>query len=369
MKYFHYYLCRQTMGMKWSIMSNLIDVSKNVDIVAVRKRINTLFSEAKTRAKPSTCILCGKNQTSFCNSHSVPKMSLKEIAVNGKVAQASTLMGIDYELIDGEKGINSSGTFNFICRSCDGTFFQDYEDVTSLSSKLTDKMLAEIAVKNMLLQLNRRIVEQEHLLILQREFDAYANLDYGLNVKRLDEQECREEVDFHKNIADNNLSDVYQVLIHEILPYRVPIAVQSAIVLIKDMEGIEVNNVYDMNKTTRMQYLHIAVFPLKNKSIVMMFYHKRDKNYRKLRHQLNASSLDKKLEFLNYLIFAYTENYYISPQISSLIKKNEKLQSLCQEINELPGLGMLGAQNNLGINYNPVKADEIPNLLSSAMAV
>ena len=74
-------------------------------------------------------------------------MSLREIASNGIVLHASAAIGLDFEIIDLEKGVNNSGTFNYICRDCDGTFFQDYENPNNLKLLPTDKMLAEIAVK------------------------------------------------------------------------------------------------------------------------------------------------------------------------------------------------------------------------------
>jgi len=135
--------------------------------------MNKLLSEARKAAKPDKCILCGEKQTSFCNSHSVPQLSLRNITDNGKVLHASALMGID--IIDIEKGVNNSGTFHFICNSCDGTFFQDYENEQNLKSKPSDKVLAEIAVKNFLLQLSKRTQEEELYKELQRQFNAYNN--------------------------------------------------------------------------------------------------------------------------------------------------------------------------------------------------
>lgn len=103
-------------------MPKLIDIPEGTDMIDVRKKANKLLSKARNDAKPDKCILCGKSQTSFCNSHSVPQLSLKNIAKNGKVLHASILMGID--VIDIEKGVNNSGTFHFICNECDWTFFK-----------------------------------------------------------------------------------------------------------------------------------------------------------------------------------------------------------------------------------------------------
>ena len=76
-----------------------------------------------------------------------------------------------------------------------------------------------------------------------------------------------------------------------------------------------VNNIYDYRNTTRMQYLHIGVFPLKQQSVILVFYHKRDKLLQKSETSVQFILSEKVFQFLNYLIFGYTENFFISPQI------------------------------------------------------
>lgn len=348
-------------------MPRLIEIPEGTDSIEIRKKINRLFSEARKTAKPDKCILCGEKQTSFCNSHSVPQLSLRNIADNGKVLHASALLGID--VVDIENGVKNSGTFHFICEGCDHTFFQDYENEQNLKLKPSDKMLAEIAVKNFLLQLSKRTQEKELYKILQQQFNAYTNPEDLEGITGLDVRDFNEEIQFHKAIVDNRITGGYQILFWKVLPYKIPIAVQSAIALPKDLEGNEVNNVFDMSDDVRMQFMHLAILPLKNESVVLAFYHKRDKLYRKLRHQINSSSEQSVLCFLNYLIFAYTENYFISKTIQSTIETDEKLSLLGQENNENPHLGFLEPDNYYGVGYQPVREDEIPNFLSIEWAV
>ena len=77
-------------------------------------------------------------------------MSLKEIAANGKLLHASSLIGFDFEIVDLEDGVNRSGTFNYICKKCDGTFFQDYENETNLIKNPTDKKLSTIILHKLI---------------------------------------------------------------------------------------------------------------------------------------------------------------------------------------------------------------------------
>ena len=94
-------------------MSLFDNIPEGTDIIEVRKKVNKMLSEARKKAKPPKCILCGKEQSSFCNSHSVPKMVLKNIAKAGKLYHANKL--IEIPVVDKEKGISNSGTFYFIC--------------------------------------------------------------------------------------------------------------------------------------------------------------------------------------------------------------------------------------------------------------
>ena len=344
-------------------MSLLNGIPSDFDNVNVRKQINRMFAEARNNAKPSKCILCGRKQTSFCGSHSVPRMGLKSIAEDGKVLLFSSLLGFGKGVIDIEDGVGRAGTFYCICNECDNSFFQDYENKEKLLDKPTDKVLAEIAVKDSLLQLSKRAIEKELMIIQQKAFKAFDDFEYGMNIKEMDYSEFEEEVLFHKNIVDNNLRDNYKILFWDILPYMVPYAVQSGMALTKDMEGTEINDIYNMNPCVRMQYMHLLIIPFEGKTVVLLFYHKRDRNYRRLFHQFNCISKEEALKYINYLVFKYTENIYISKKLENEILENESLKKLSQESDVFPDLGMLGIENDFGQNYEPVNIDDIPNLL------
>ena len=348
-------------------MAKLLDIPEGIDVVELRKKINGMISDARNIAKPDQCILCGRKQTSFCNSHSVPQLALKNIADNGKLYLASALMGI--EVIEMEKGVKNSGTFHFICNDCDCKFFQDYENENNLCSKPTDKMLAEIAVKDILLQLSKRNQEKEIHKMLHKQFNAYANPNDLFEIDKLDMRDYLAELRLHKDNVVNEETGCYQILFWKLLPYKVPIAAQSAIALSADMEGNIINNVFDMSEDTRMQFMHLAILPLEDKSVIIAFYHKRDTLYKKLWHQFNSSSEEKCLRFLNYIVFANTENYFISKNIKEEIENNEKLALLSQENNGFPGMGFLSQDNLFGIGYNPISESEMPNFLSAEWAI
>ena len=340
---------------------------KNIDKVELRKMSQKYMRQAQSEAKSDHCLLCGKPMTSFCNSHSVPKFALKSIAENGEVVLASKLMG--NEISDNESGVNKSGTFHLICDNCDNSFFQDYESQEKLAVGITDKMLAEIAVKNFLLQLNKRYTERHLYRILQRELHMFENVEELYDTVELDIKDYFDDMEFHKNIALNGIEGGYQVIHYELLPYRIPIAFQSAIALDKDMNGYQVNDLHDFSLQTRTQYLHLAVFPMKDTSAVISFYHKRDKNYQRLRHQFNSINKETKLKYLNYIIFAYTENYFISKQILNTLETNDALKKLSRELNGVPNLGHVNILDSNSWNYTPVSMNDIPNFLSRDWAI
>ncbi len=339
-------------------------IPDGIDEIWAKKQVNYFLKQARMASKPDKCIVCGKQTTRFCNSHSVPRMILRNIAENGQVMQANGLMGAD--IIDVEKGVNNSGTFQFICQECDSSLFQTYENPDNIrKKKLSDKLLAEIALKDILLMLSKRNIERE-IFRKESEMGRVDGVETMFETQSLDERDYRDEMELYLSI-DNNSSNCFQVVFQTVLPYVTPIAVQTALVLQYDLEGVEINNIYDYSPDVRMQNIHISVFPLEDSTVVIMFYHKRHKNYRRLLHQFNCLSDEKKLCYINYWIFKYTENYFFSPSFKRKIEENPKLIQLSRENNEFPNLGYVDLMTML--QYEPVKIDEVPNLLKPEYAM
>ena len=174
-----------------------------IDIVSVRRQIADEFRKAQRDAKPTECILCGQRKTSFCNSHSIPQMVLRNIAEKGRVLEANALIG--FEILDIGKGVNNSGTFYFICNDCDSKYFQDYENPENLLHRPTDRMMAEIALKDTLIQLYKRRIELKLFDSLQEKTGGYENFELLRQIKQLDIDEYNEEISFYKRIIVENM--------------------------------------------------------------------------------------------------------------------------------------------------------------------
>lgn len=133
-------------------------VERKIDF---RKMLSKTLKESRNSAKLDKCYYCGNDCSSFCNSHSVPAFCLKRIAQSGEVLYLNSL--IESPLMDVAKGINEAGTFHIICRKCDSTIFSDYETPENYSKIPTPKMIAQIAMKNNLKFISKRLLEEKNV--------------------------------------------------------------------------------------------------------------------------------------------------------------------------------------------------------------
>ena len=328
------------------------------------------WNAAKRKAVKNCCELCGKQVDEFCNSHSVPKMILREIQDQGWVLNAQSVIG--WEKLDIKDRINNSGTFHLICKECDNSYFKTYENKEKLFNKPTDLVMAEIALKNSLYQLEDTRTEIEYYHIMQRKAPDDRFIPARLNVLDYDLRTFSENTAFYQQLIDSKDTGGFQVLYWNLLPYKVPIAAQTHVPLGNDMLGGMVNDNYDYN-TELTQSMHIAIYPTQKQSVVLAFYHKRDRNYRKLRHQFNTVPSVRRLQFLNYILFQYTSNYYFSKSVEKIIDENSELKKLGREDNGTPNLGSgIRTWEDLKIAralYKPPRIETIPNFLSPELAL
>ena len=103
-------------------LNKLIDIPDIEKKIQLKKLLSREMRVMKEDLKPRKCLLCDKDTTSFCNSHTIPQLSLKKISDSGMLTQAGYLIGSD--LLDNDKGVSKSGTIQIICRKCDSFYFQ-----------------------------------------------------------------------------------------------------------------------------------------------------------------------------------------------------------------------------------------------------
>lgn len=125
--------------------------------VEFRKTLGKLQNKSRQDAKNDECFYCGEKCSSFCNSHSIPAFFLRNIAVKGVIYSNNKLVNLP--LLDEDKGVNQSGTFQLICRDCDSKIFSDYENPENYENLPSSKMIAQIAMKNYLKSIGKRKFE------------------------------------------------------------------------------------------------------------------------------------------------------------------------------------------------------------------
>ena len=331
--------------------------------IEVSKKLSRISHEIEKEVKPACCILCGKPQTSFCNSHSVPQVVLKKITESGEVLNANVLIGIPF--VKCNVGLNKTGTFHYICRKCDNEVFKDYEDEETLAKYPSDKVLAEIALKNIIQMLSKRNYEQG-LAYRGEKQGKIEGADILKQIQELDIRDYVEEMNLCQLIIKNGTKNNFHVICWEKLPYRIPIASQSLMALTFDLEGGIINDLFDFSKENKIENLHIAFFPLEKESIVLAFYFRKNRKYENLRKEFERISVKSKLEVLNYLNFQFAENYFFYPPMKKMLKKAKLLRRLSKQLNGVDNLGFVHVWSK-NREAKRIRTDQIPNFLEMSI--
>ena len=329
------------------------------------KRVNDIIKRSREAAKRTTCYYCGKETTSFCNSHSIPQFLLKNIAVNGKVMTLNSLAEIP--IIDVEAGIRKAGTFKLICRDCDNTIFSDYEKPDNYSTPPTQRMLAQISMKNNLIAISKKNIEAEMRKIELSDFHNHPIipiLEAKNIIGKMDLLEYERGFRKAKETIEKGKPDSYYMFFYKKLDYVVPVAFQSYVALVADFEDRIINNIFNHSPDYEIKYLHICVFPLINESVIFMFINNGEKRYRSFYKQFNKLSLYDQLAAITYIMFGYSEEVYFSEEIKDIIDNNN-LKGLSKITTDILAPDYSTEHLNHIINSLSLQQrNTIPNLLS-----
>ena len=329
-----------------------------------KKKISKINKEAREAAKRDKCYFCGKHVTSFCNSHSVPRFCLDNIATNGEVLTLNTI--VDNPLMDYENGVKKAGTFHLICNDCDSKIFSDYENPDNYVDKPTAKMISQIALKNSLKAISKRLVEIELFDIIANNNESARGFTRIKNdINNMDLKEYEDSYKKAKNALEKNSTNDYYVCYYEKLNYVVPIAFQGSVALAMDFEGNLINNIYNRSPEYVVRNIHISILPLKAETIIVMFIEEGDKRYRRFYKQFNKLELEDKLSALTYIIFLYSEDMYFSKTIEKEITENQTLCNAGRTTQEMFSFTpFFDPFEKLRESHDLSKRHEIPNLLS-----
>lgn len=332
--------------------------------VEERKKISKFMKESRSAAKKNECYHCKNEVSSFCNSHSIPAFTLKNIAKNGNLVSLNSF--IEMPFLDKQTGVQKTGTFQIICNNCDNTIFSDYENPENYdtSQNPSQKMLSQIALKSYLLAINKKFIEMEMFKKIGLNNDYIMQL---MEAEYLDYEEYYDGYKKAKRNLEKDWSD-YFLIYYKKLDYTVPIAFQDKIALINSFNNEIINNIYNFEPDYHTKDLHICVFPLKSSTAILMFVHNKDASrYRKFYKEFRKMNEEEKLEIINFLIFAYSENFFLSPYLPHDILDNKELN----DIAKLSSNAVIGTNDTdnvkpmklLAEKYSYAQAKAIPNLL------
>lgn len=338
--------------------------------IEINKKVSSLITEATKNAKLECCILCHKPCSSFCNSHSIPQFALKRIAEDGKV-----MLPLQDEILTIGKdiGVNKAGTFHIICRDCDSRVFQLYEDPNAYNSKPADQMLAQIALKDVLLMISKRNQEREQYKLVGEQAEFLKDFaDEKIYWGNFDLRDYGEDLEYARSSLDGRKSNRYYLCFYTVLDYVVPYAAQSSVTLISDFEDSIVNNIYSQEQKYRIKAIHVAVFPLESTSAILLFIEDGVKRYRKFYRSLRKLPKDDQLAAINYLVFSYTENVFMNPTTHKELKKNDFFMDMCRKSTDFRSHTPFPLDDPLEAavkEFSLSKRNEIPNLLSREYAL
>ena len=171
--------------------------------------------------------------------------------------------------------------------------------------------------------------------------------------------------------SNRNHTDWYYLCYFQKLDYVVPFSFQGQIVLVCGLDGEVINDIYNMSPNYRLEEIHIAVFPLKIGSVVMIITDSRRARYRKFYRQLKRLPLEDQLAVINYIIFSYSENVFISKDLDGKVLTDSAFQEMCYTTNiavastPINGQALDAALNSFDLS----KRHTVPNLLSKKYAL
>ena len=337
--------------------------------ISINKGFSRIQSIARKKAKLTKCYICGKECSSFCKSHSVPQFCLKRIAIDGKVFFSGIQQ--DFPILGEDSGVNDAGTFSLICRECDNTLFQDYENPNAYDSMPSGKALAQIAMKDYLQIISKRLYEKQ-LYTLAMELSPINKpfLEDQLRAIQLDLDEYIPAYNRAKIASSGGHDDWYYAFYYKKVDYVVPYAAQSALVLFGDFEDNIINDVYNYSPNYHTKDIHIAIFPLAKCSAIIGFVDSQITRYRSFYKQLRKLQPDDQLSAINYIIHSYAENVFLSKAISKDVLQSKCFKDVCQKSS---------IASSVNPNKNPIsslisefslsKRSSFPNLLSEDYAL
>lgn len=348
--------------LKLSVNLEDLDNSKKEKWTKLLMVQNDLYKKAIKSIKPEVCPLCKCKISSLCKSHSLPSFVLKNIAENGFVQTIWKIVKLNPK--KEQCGVKDAGVFFYICRDCDSKYFQDYENPDNLTSKFSQLIMAEIAMKNSLFYSTKREVERASKALYE---EASLPFIFDEHLMNIDIDEYKQDIDYDKRHVEKKDNKGYRLGFYQILPYVTPIACQVSVAITLDLKNRLINDNYYPDKSYRIENCIICVYPLKTTTVVALFSRDRTKRYRGFYKQLKALDLAEALEKINYIVFKYSEDFFLSRSLGDDILK--KLTLVAEDSNMAVGPVIPSKMDFYKAHFGLSNSRVIPNILLEEYAI
>ena len=316
------------------------NVLTNKKINLTKSKINQEYNKQQEQIN---CALCNKEikteSKSFHKSHTIPYFCLENIKglynknygiLNGNIMCAKTPFA-DKEFI----GTNKAGVFYSICFQCDQGKFQIYESESALLNLSPKELVDSLALKIYLNELfNSRLRNFKVTLDYKKLTDDELIASYFSNIGKIEGSTIIQDVkdfladfEYAKKSYEKEYSN-YRILYHSILNYTVPIAAQVSIPVAQNVDFSKLQ-IVDISNKNRLEDILVCIFPLKEKSVIIVFSRIDNKLIKAYNKQFKKLMDDDKLREILYLLIRYkASNYYFSPLLIDILS-DENIRGIC----------------------------------------
>lgn len=348
------------------------------------KKINIVKSKINQRVtaqqNQTCCILCGKEikgeAKGFHKSHTIPFFCLENIKGEYNknfVVLKPEIMGLRTPFSDKEYiGTNKASVFYSICSTCDQKFIA-YESEDALIYKDPKDLVDSLALKIYLNELfNAELKHFKNTIdysnLTEEELIAAFYSKMGKiegPTTKLDVRDFKNDLEYAKNSFENGYKN-YKIMYHKILDYTVPVAAQASIPISHNIDFSELQDVNSLNNKN-LEDLLVCIFPLENKSVIIVFYKTTNKLMKKYSKQFKRLTETEKLNEIFYLLIRYkSTNYYFSPLVKDVLMDKQVLEVFSIEDS---AIAFDGFNLNFSIFENQNAKRNLPIILSQKYSI
>lgn len=108
-------------------------------------------------------------------------------------------------------------------------------------------------------------------------------------------------------------------------------ALQDNAIISFGFQGEKLASTFDFPSFDYADDIHFCIYPLENKSIIMLFCAHDLNLYDNFFDTLKIQNENEQLSIINFLVFAYFEEVFISKNLDESILKNDNLKKISQE--------------------------------------